>query len=228
MRRTSLATTLLAGSLLAASAIAAQMAPAQGEGTTTVAATVPVAATSGQAKHDAVAVAVIGALKSQFEGREVEFRIDALESKPVSRRDVALTGRGDIRIEGSGAWLPVRFQALYDTATLTVLSPSISLDQGSVAGRVDVDARALEVEVDRKLAAEFASQAVAFDLADVQVTGGDSRHAVVSGRGIADFGTDGEAPVQFQAVYDLGARRWIQVDYALGAGETFESGLAAL
>ncbi|GAB3725734.1 hypothetical protein GCM10028862_00120 [Luteimonas pelagia] len=229
MRRTSLASTLVASSLLAASAIAAQVVPGAGEGSTTVSATVPLSASApAQGTHDAVAVAVIGALQAQFDGRDVEFRIDALESKPVSRRDLALTGRGDIRIEGSGAWLPVTFQALYDTATLTVLSPSISLDQSSVEGAARVDSRALEDEVGRRLAAEFDAQSVSFALLDVQVSGGDARHAVASGQGVADFGPEGQAPVQLQGVFDRVENTWIQVDYELGGGDTLGTGLAAL
>jgi hypothetical protein len=217
MRRTSLATTLVAGSVLAASAIAAQVAPSSPD--TTIAATVPVAtsahADAGVPAQDAVAVAVIGALQAQFDGRDVEFRIEALDADQLSQRDMALEGRGDIRIEGSGAWLPVRFQALYDTATLTVLSPSITLDRGQAAEHGRIDPASLEVEVAQRLSTEFPSQPVTFALAGSQVVGGDARYAVMSGHGIADFAGEGEAPVQLQAVYDQETATWVRVEYSL-------------
>jgi hypothetical protein len=228
MRRTSLATTLVASSLLAATAIAAQGASAP-EATTAARAqaTMPVTMAASPAE-DAVAVAVIGALQAQFEGRDVEFRIDALDAEQVSQRDLALEGRGDIRIQGSGAWLPVRFEALYDTATLSVLSPSVSLDRGVAANHGGIDAASLEARVADRLGDEFSSQAVSFALAGVDVIGGDARYAVATGHGVADFAGEGEAPVQLQGVYDRQADAWVQVEYSLDGSTEFDQGFAAL
>lgn len=80
-----------------------------------------------QIMHDVTAGAVIGALKSQFKHRDIELRLGLVESNPANRRDLRVHGTADIRIEGSTAWLPIRFAALYDTATQTAISPTITL-----------------------------------------------------------------------------------------------------
>src|SRR5690606_22329362 len=110
--------------------------------------------------QDAAAAAVITALRAQFQQRDVELRIVHLHGDEVSLRDVQLAGHGRIRIEGSQAWLPVRFEALYDTATATVLSPAVTLDRTSadMAPEALVPTDSLGRAINDQLAAEFRSQ----------------------------------------------------------------------
>lgn len=226
MRRTSLATALVLGCALGASAIAAQQVASQAD-SANIAATAAVAEPADGALaiqvQDAAAAAVIAALRAQFQQRDVELRIDQLHGEEVSLRDMQLTGHGRIRIEGSQAWLPVRFQALYDTATATVLSPAVTLDRTSAATTPDVHlpTDSLGRTITGKLAAEFGSQQVDFDLASARVTGGDARYALVEGGGVATFAGDGEAPVRLQAVFDKERQAWVRVDYRM-EGESFD------
>lgn len=164
---------------------------------------------------DAAGAAVVASLKSQFDGREVEFEMSSLDTDRVSRRDIALDGAGRIRIDGSDGWLPVRFQALYDTATGTVLSPELSLDRNPSVP-ADTPTVGLDTAVSAALDEEFASQEVAFELDSAWRTGGSERFAVVDGEGVARFEGEGSADVRLQAVYDLVDERWIHVGYALG------------
>jgi hypothetical protein len=228
MRRTSLATALVLGCALGASAIAAQQVASQAGATNAPDAPIGDLAAPAEAAldlrvQDAAAAAVIAALRAQFQQRDIELRIDDLQGEQVSLRDMQLDGHGRIRIEGSQAWLPVRFQALYDTATATMLSPAVTLDRTSaaVAPAADLPTASLDEVVTRKLAAEFASQRVGFDLAEARVTGGDARYALVEGGGVASFAGEGEAPVLLQAVFDRAQQAWIRVDYRMD-GESFE------
>lgn len=165
--------------------------------------------------HDAAGAAVVASLRSQFEGRDVEFELASLDAESVSLRDMALDGEGRIRIEGAGGWLPVHFEALYDRATGTVLSPAITLDRNPSAPP-ETPTAGLDGAVAAALGEEFASQDVAFELDSAWRTGGGERFAVVDGEGVAHFEGEGDAEVRLQAVYDLVDERWIHVGYALG------------
>ncbi len=82
---------------------------------------------AAKAINDATASAVIGALQSRFDGHPVQFRLADVLSERASLRTIALHGRGEMRFDATGEWLPIRFDALYDTDTQTVQSPSITL-----------------------------------------------------------------------------------------------------
>ena len=175
----------------------------------------PVATPASSSMHDAAGAAVIASLRSQFGGRDVEFKLSDVDADRVSLRDLALEGEGRIRIDGAGGWLPVHFEALYDTATGTVLSPAITLDRNPSASP-DAPTEGLDRAVASALDEEFASQDVAFELDSAWRTGGGERFAVVDGQGVARFEDQGEAEVRLLAVYDVVAERWIHVGYALG------------
>ena len=173
------------------------------------------AAPAATAMQDVAGSAVVASLRSQFDGRDVEFKLTDVDAQRVSLRDMALQGEGRIRIDGTGGWLPVHFEALYDTATGTVLSPAITLDRNPAAAP-DTPIAGLDGAVADALGDEFASQDVAFELDSAWRTGGGERFAVVDGQGVARFEGEGEAEVRLQAVYDLADERWIHVGYALG------------
>jgi hypothetical protein len=173
-----------------------------------------------QAINDAAAAAVVGALATQLDD-DVQFKLGTIDSSRVSLRDMALDGRGLIRLNDDSAWMPIRFQALYDTDTQTVESPAITFVAEHAGKALDKSvARQLDAQVDRQLAAEFTQQPVAFDMETVGVVAGDARYAVVQGNGVADFAAEGRSDIAVQGIYDRHARTWIQVDYQLGAERT--------
>lgn len=223
MRRATFTAIIFSGCALAATAIAAQSNTSVADASISTSAMIEAAPDGGngigtQAMHDATAAAVVGALKTQFNEREVELKLDTIDSARVSRRDIGVDGTAQIRIEGSRVWLPIRFHALYDTATLTAISPVITLagnDDGTTPA-ADVPIAGLDRAVAAKLGAEFAAQQVDFDLAELQVSGGDARYAVVDGKGMATFAGEGDAAVRVQAVYDRAVHEWVRVDYSLG------------
>lgn len=221
MRRTSLALIL---ATLAATALAAQ-APRSGmtaagaamrvegrsvdvsaQGQTTTAHGV-------QAINDATAAAVIGALDTRFAGQGIEFRMGDVRSERVSLRDVALHGDGEIRF-GQGAWMPIQFDALYDTGTQSVQSPAIVLGGNATASSASaLPLDRLQAELAKRLGAEFVSQSVVFDLDHTSIVGGDGRRVIVNGDGVARFDQEDAAKVQVQGVYDRASKRWIDASY---------------
>jgi hypothetical protein len=233
MHRASLALAVLLGSSLGANALATQDSPPDNTFVTAKsldksASRQAVDAVALQAINDAAAAAVIGALATQLDD-SVQFKLGAIDSSRVSLRDMALDGRGLIRLNDASAWMPIRFQALYDTDTQTVESPAITFVAEHAGKALDKSvARQLDAQVDRKLAAEFTQQPVAFDMEAVGVVGGDARYAIVQGDGIADFAAEGRSDIAVQGIYDRVTHAWIQVDYQLGAERTdLEHGLAA-
>ena len=226
MYRASLALAVLLGSSLGANALATQDSPT---GNTTFvtaksldksASRQAVDAVALQAIDDAAAAAVIGALATQLDD-DVQFKLGTIDSSRVSLRDMALDGRGLIRLNNDSAWMPIRFQALYNTDTQTVESPAITFVAEHARNPLDKSVAAqFDAQVDRKLAAEFAQQPVTYDMDAAGVVGGDSRYAVVQADGIADFVNEGKSDIAVQGIYDRVAHAWIQVDYQLGAERT--------
>ena len=170
-----------------------------------------------QAVNDAAAAAVIDALETRFDGQSVQFRLDEVRSERESLRDLVLHGRGEIRFEADGTWLPITFDALYDTDTQAVQSPSITLG-AQYAPRNDktLPLGGLKARVDKALATEFASQQVSFDLQQASVIGGDGQRVVVEANGFATFDGEGREDVTIQAVYDKRSGHWIGASYELG------------
>ncbi len=170
-----------------------------------------------QAINDATAAAIIGALQSRFDGQAVQFRLGDLLSERASLRDISLHGRGEIRFDASEAWLPITFDALYDTDTQAVQSPSITLGAQQLAhedGTLPLDG--LQKRVGRAMASEFSSQQVSFDLQQASVIGGDGQRIVVEGNGVAKFDGEGREDVTVQAVFDRRSGRWIDASYEFG------------
>lgn len=174
-----------------------------------------------QAINDAAAAAVIGALQSRFDGQAVQFRLDDVLSERASLRDLTLHGRGEIRFDSSETWLPISFDALYDTDTQAVQSPSITLGAQHVSQQVAQTGQSLPLDglqkrVDNALSTEFESQDVSFDLQQASVIGGDGQRVVVEGNGIAKFDGEGLENVTVQAVFDRRSGHWIDATYEFG------------
>lgn len=167
-----------------------------------------------QAIEDAAAAAVIGALQTRFAGQAVEFRMGGMRSERASLRDIALHGTGLIRLGRDAGWLPVRFDALYDTDAQIVQSPAIVLgDSGMAASAQQLPLPGLQRRLELAMSAEFASQQVDFTLADARVVADDGRRLVVRGDGLARFDGHDAAKATVHAIYDRGSGRWIDPQY---------------
>lgn len=221
MRRTALAILL---ATLAATAFASQIPKAavtvEGRSTDASAAGQVTTAHGLQAINHATAAAVIGALETRFAGQGVEFQLGEVLGERVSLRDIALHGSGQIRFGRETSWLPISFDALYDSTNQVVESPAILLGASSPASSAQaLPLQGLQAELARRMRTEFASQSVAFDLENSSVVGGDGRRVIVVGNGIARFDQEDAAPVQVQAIYDSFRKRWIDASYEFSSGE---------
>ena len=163
----------------------------------------------------ATAAALIGALQTRFGGQPVELQLGEVRNERVSLRDIALNGEANIRFNDTQAWLPVRFQALYDTSTQVVESPNITLGSSLAKAKpaADLPLVALQKKVDAAMGAEFLSQDVDFRLGDARVVGDDGGRLVVQGEGVAQFDRVEQAPVAVRALYDTRSGRWIDAQY---------------
>lgn len=174
-------------------------------------------ATVAHAPRDAIAATVIEAMRSRFDGADVEFKFDRFHGEQGSLRDLALSGAGQVRLAGGSAWMPIRYSALFDTQTGEVLGPQVEFDTRSAhAAATGVDAASLDAVVDGQLAEEFASQSTRFELGDLKLVAKDARYVLVAGMGEAEFAGEGSADVSVQAVYDRRAHAWLDVRYTLG------------
>ncbi len=215
MRRSSLAVLL---ATLAATAFAAQVPTAsvtvEGRSTDPSSAGQGTTAQGVQAINDATAAAVIGALEARFAGHGVQFRLGAVRSERVSLRDIALHGSGQIRFGNATDWLPITFDALYDSTSQVVESPAILLGASTTPSSAQtLPLQRLQADVARRMNAEFASQSVAFDLEHTSIVGGDGRRVIVNANGTARFDKEDAAPVEVQAIYDRVSNRWIDASY---------------
>ncbi|GAB1407473.1 hypothetical protein MASR1M8_13920 [Thermomonas brevis] len=168
-----------------------------------------------QAIDAATAAALIGALNTRFNGQPVELQLGEVRSERVSLRDIALNGEVSIRFNGAQAWLPVRFQALYDTSAQTVESPHIVLGASLAAAKPasKLPLATLQAQVDAAMGAEFLSQDVAFRLGEARIVGDDGGRLVVQAEGVAEFDRSEQASVAVRALYDSRSGRWIDAQY---------------
>lgn len=168
-----------------------------------------------QAIDAATAAALIGALQTRFEGQPVELKLGDVISERVSLRDLALNGEASIRFNGAQTWLPIRFQALYDTTAQTVESPNIILGASLAQAKpaADLPLTKLQAQVDAAMGSEFLSQDVEFRLGQARVVGDDGGRLVVQGNGIARFDNAEQAPVAVRALYDTRSGRWLDAQY---------------
>ncbi len=205
-------------------AVAAQgSAPLLVEGKSVARAPAPaltVDAQAQQAMDAATAAALIGALQTRFDGQDVELQLGSVRSERASLRDLALQGEAKIRFARAEAWLPIRFEALYDTTAQVVESPNIVIGARMEGARTAaaLPLKGLQAEVGAAMNQEFASQHVEFALGDARVVGDDGTRLVVQGGGVASFEGEDRVPVTVHALYDRSSGRWMDPQYAFQGG----------
>lgn len=173
----------------------------------------------GQALDSAVAASLIGAISSQFGEHKVEVTLDDVSVGPLSLRDRDVTGHGRLRIGDDPEWIPVAFQALYDTETTAVSVPALVLGSETAGEPIALEsdiARGLDHQVNAALNAEFAQQPVHLSIERVAAAATNTRFVQVTALGTADFSEEGSTPAQVRALYDRDTGKWLRVDYELG------------
>lgn len=180
-------------------------------------------AEGAMAMDGAVAAALIGAIRGQFDSQDtIGIKLDRIRVQPASVRDRQLSGEGRLRIGGDD-WIPFRFEALYDTYATRVSYPYLMLGSTGNGQRIEVDsrlARALGHRVDRKLALEFAQQSVDLVLDRITAAPAGDRYLTMQALGTAEFAGEGSTAARVRALYDRRNGHWLRVEYELGAGAT--------
>jgi hypothetical protein len=165
---------------------------------------------------EATAAALIGALKSRFEHADFELRLGDARSERVSLRDIALQGEAKIRFSDASSWLPVRYEALYDTSEQVVESPHITL--GAEFAMPGPDATRLPLPrlakaVDATLDADYQSNTVDVALRQARIVDDDGTRYVVQATGSAVFDGSDEVGMTVRALYDRKSGRWLDPQY---------------
>ena len=213
-----IATTLLLGSSALAGGMAGSATGAPRQAAAMTAA--PNAAALDQASlvtDDAVATALIVAIRNEFGQDAVEVTLGKLAVTPAGMVQSEIAGAGKLRLGADGEWTPFRFAALYDAASASVGYPRLSFaaKAGKAVSAHAPIATALHDEVARRLHREFAQQSAEVALGQVRLLESGGRYVQVAAEGLVDFGREGTAPATVQGTYDRQARKWVRVDYAL-------------
>lgn len=168
-----------------------------------------------RAIDEATAAALIGALQTRFEGERIELRLGSSRSERVSLRDIALAGEAQIRFDDGASWLPVRFEALYDTNAMVVESPHITLGAGRAKARpaTSLPLARLQAQIDGAIATEYQSNSVEVRLGPARVLDDDGRRYLVQADAVARFDGQDDVPMSVRALYDRNTGRWLDPQY---------------
>lgn len=171
------------------------------------------------AMDDAVAASLVGAITLQFPRHQVEVKLDKVDVAPLSLRDRAVSGEGRVRIGDDDAWIPLAFNALYDTQDTVVTQPQLVFGSdapASMLSRQSALMRGLSQQVNRAMAAEFGQQSVEMRIDHASTSPAGRRFLQVQAVGQARFGGEGIEQANIQALYDRTTGQWLRVDYELG------------
>ena len=174
------------------------------------------------AMDDAVAASLVGAITLQFPKHKVEVKLDKVDVAPLSLRDRAVSGEAQVRIGAEADWLPVAFNALYDTQDAVVTQPHLVFGSDAPSTMLSSQSpllRDLSRQVNRTLAAEFGQQPAEMRIAHASTSPAGNRYLHVQAVGQAVFDGEGSESADIEALYDRTTGQWLRVSYELGGTE---------
>lgn len=172
------------------------------------------------AMDDAVAASLVGAITLQFPKHKVEVKLDQVDVAPLSLRDRAVSGEGRVRIGDDDAWIPLAFNALYDTQDTVVTQPQLVFGSDAPARMLSQQSTlviGLSQQINRAMAAEFGQQSVEMRIDHASTSPAGRRYLQVQAVGQARFSGEGAEQAKIQALYDRTTGQWLRVDYELGS-----------
>lgn len=175
------------------------------------------------AMDDAVAASLVGAITLQFPKHRIEVKLDKVDVAPLSLRDRAVSGEAKVRIGNDDAWLPVAFNALYDTQDAVVTQPHLVFGSDAPASMLPRHSALLEElseQVNGALASEFGQQAAQMRIEHGSSSPAGTRYLHVQAVGMATFEGEGNADAQVEGLYDHTTGQWLRVSYDLGDSAT--------
>lgn len=171
------------------------------------------------AMDDAVAASLVGAITLQFPKHRVEVKLDKVDVAPLSLRDRAVSGEAHVRIGDDDAWIPLAFNALYDTQDTVVTQPQLVLGSdapSSLLPQGSAMVRGLSQQLKRALTSEFGQQPVEMCIDQASASPAGSRYLHVQAVGQARFEGEGAERANIEALYDRTTGEWLRVSYDLG------------
>lgn len=171
--------------------------------------------------QSAVASAVVGALSEQFGDRRIAVKLDSVDTEIASIRDRVVSGQGRVQIGSQEDWIGFRYRTLYDTLESSAAYPQVTLGGGdSIEERVvpndSVLVRQLGERASAQLGREFVGQSVQLKIDEVITHEAGKGYLRFEGRGMANFGREGNTPAQVDGLYDRDEQAWLRINYELG------------
>jgi hypothetical protein len=220
---------LLVAGLAAGPVVAADVVVAQ-----------PAALVAQDAKLDPAAIeratlqALLATAQSLSAGNAVMLEIVDLRAVPDSASTLAMEGVGRMRI-GTGGWIPLRFNAGYDSVQGQVFGLRVNPLAGAlrtVGLQADpIIGERVGGQVAARILAEFDGQPAEVSVVDLRPVANGEAHLAFRGIGMVDFRGEGVAPVEFSAIVDRNSGLVVAMDYDLrlarGHGQTGTETVAA-
>lgn len=193
---------------------------ATGEAKSTAAPAAP--DTGAQAMRDAVSAVVVVALTEQFSGKDIAVEFGDYAVRVASARERYVSGHGTVRIQGKGKGDAVGFsyRSIYDVVNGQAGYPSISITGvgGGTERMVPNDSGLidmLDAHVASTISHDLGGKQVWLQLNRIDSYESGDRYMRIDADGIADFGIDGRSNLRIEALYDLGKKAWLRVNYRL-------------
>lgn len=200
----------------------------------------PAALVSHDAKLDPAAIeqAALASLQATAEsmsaGNSVQVEIVDLRAVPDSSTTLAMEGVGRMRI-GTGGWIPLRFNAGYDSDQGEVFGLRVNPLSGAArtAGTQADPSTSERIggQVAARILAEFPDQPTEISFVEMTPIADGEAHLAYRGTGMVDFNGEGVAPVDFSAIVDRSSGLVVAMDYELrlaqGHGEATPDAVAA-
>ena len=177
---------------------------------------------------------LLATAQSLSAGNSVMLEIVDLRAVPDSASTLSMEGVGRMRI-GTGGWIPLRFNAGYDSVQGEVFGLRVNPLGGATrtAGMQADPATTERVggQVAARILAEFDGQPAEISFVDLRPIADGTSHLAFRGTGLVDFPGEGVAPVDFSAIVDRNSGLVVAMDYDLrlvqGHGETGAETVAA-
>ncbi|WP_460761494.1 hypothetical protein [Lysobacter fragariae] len=170
---------------------------------------------------DAIAGPLVDAISKQLRVRTLDMRLDAFDVQEVNSGSHAISGTGDVLVNGAGDWVGFRFRLQYNNRLRRVSRPEVSIG-GVAAGEHQVpnDAHLLQQLEDTVIAALAHGSrrpSAWLRLDRVATVEGGSKYLRINAQGVVYIDRDGPGtPLAIEAIYDRSDDSWPKLEYGLG------------
>lgn len=165
-----------------------------------------------------VAGAIIGAIVTSFDERDVQVKLDDVDLQPIDLEQSQATGHGRLKI-GSGKdapWIEFSYATLYDTLDSTASQPRLVLGgNGNAQSATAMARQQLTRDMQARLQAEFPQQDPAVHVQGTRAQALGAGLTWLQADAEVDFGAEGTALASIDALYDSRSQRLLRVDYQL-------------